>query len=415
MDRRADRDTFEEWDALTAHDLRARGSLKWTRYGGDTIGAFVAEMDFGTAPPVVRALHKAVDEAMFGYLPPGPAGELAQACAHWQQRRYGWQVDPDCVYPVSDVLTALELAMRHFSRAGSPVIVPTPAYMPFLSLPPLHGREVIEVPMTAVEASGERQRYALDLDGIDRAFRAGGHLLILCNPANPVGRVLTPEELAQVTEVVDRHGGQVFADEVHAPLTYPGQRHIPYASTSPTAAAHTLTATSASKAWNLPGLKCAQVIVDPGDTEVVARWRQVSTAASVAASTLGVVASVAAYGAGGAWLDGLLGYLDRNRLALAELLAAQLPEVGYQPPEGTYLAWLDCRRLATGSGPLDTYLQEQAGVAVVDGAQCGEAGRGHIRLNIATPLPILRRIVTRVAHAVTVRGEGTEMSRSAPD
>lgn len=414
MDIGADPDTFEEWDALTAHDLRAHGSLKWTRYGGDTIGAFVAEMDFGTAPSVVRALHKAVEQSMFGYLPPGPARELAQACAHWQQRRYGWAVDPGRVYPVSDVLTALELAIRHLSRAGSPVIVPTPAYMPFLSLPPLQGREVIEVPMAIVEVSGGRQRYELDLDAIGSAFRAGGHLLILCNPANPVGRVFTAEELAQVTEIVDRHGGRVFADEVHAPLAYPGHRHVPYASTSPTAAAHTVTATSASKAWNLPGLRCAEVIIDPGDPEVEATWQRVSAVASAAASTLGVVANTAAYQAGAAWLDGVLGYLDRNRRALAELLTTQLPEVGYRPPEGTFLAWLDCRRLDTGPGPLDAYFQEHAGLAVVDGAQCGEAGRGHVRLNIATPLPILRRMVTRMAHAVTVRGDSSGMSRSTP-
>lgn len=408
-------DAFEEWDALTARDLRARGSLKWTRYGADTIGAFVAEMDFGTAPPIVRALRQAIERSMFGYLPPGPAGELAQACADWQRRRYGWPVDPERVYPVSDVLTALELTIRHLSRAGSPVIVPTPAYMPFLTLPPWQGRAVIEAPMTTVEVAG-RRRYALDPDAIDAAFRAGGHLLILCNPANPVGRVFTADELAQVTEVVDRHGGRVFADEVHAPLTYPGQRHVPYASTSATAAAHTVTATSASKAWNLPGLRCAQVIIGDAesDPELVAAWRSAGGVASVAASILGVAANIAAYRDGESWLDRVLDYLDRNRRALGELLAARLPAIGYQPPEGTFLAWLDCRRLVTGAGPLDTLLQERAGLAVVDGAQCGQAGHGHVRLNIATPLPILRQAVTRMAHAVTVRGENSGISRSTP-
>jgi cystathionine beta-lyase len=410
----------EQWDALTAQELRARGSLKWTRFDGDMIGAFVAEMDFGTAPAVVSALHAAVDQAMFGYPPPVPAGELARACAHWQRERYGWTVAPECVLPVSDVLTALELALRHFDDArprqrhpgppgGRPLIVPTPAYMPFLTLPPLHGRKVIEVPMIPADGAGGRRRYTLDLDGIDRAFRDGGHLLVLCNPANPVGRVFTAEELAEVTVVVDRHGGRVFADEVHAPLTYPGQRHLPYASTSPTAAAHTVTATSASKAWNLPGLKCAQVIVDPAELEA---WQRVAAPAPVTASTLGMVANTAAYRAGAAWLDSVLGYLDRNRRALAELLETHLPEVGYRPPEGTYLAWLDCRWLAGGAGPLDAYFQQRAGVAVVDGVHCGEAGRGHVRLNFATPLPILERIVTRMAHAATVHGEDVDMSRS---
>jgi cystathionine beta-lyase len=383
-----------DWDALTAHDLRSQGSLKWTRFDGDTIGAFVAEMDFGTAPAITTALQQAVSLGNFGYLPPWLAAELAQACARWQQQRYGWPVAPEQIYPVSDVLTAFELALRHFSRPGSPVILPTPAYMPFLSTPQLSGRAVIEVPMAA-----DGGRYVFDLDALAAAFRAGGHLLVLCNPANPVGRVFDAGELAAVTELVDRYGGRVFADEVHAPLTYPGYPHLPYAATSAAAARHSLTAVSASKAWNLPGLRCAQVIISPDDQPA---WQRVGTVASVLASTLGTVAAAAAYRSGESWLRVVLGYLDRNRQRLAELLASHLPQVRYRLPEGTYLAWLDCRELPLpGDRPdLGELFRRQAGVALVDGAECGEAGRGFVRLNIATPLPILERIVTRMAHAV---------------
>jgi cystathionine beta-lyase len=388
---------FDDLDAMTAHELRERGSLKWTKFDAGTIGAFVAEMDFGTAPPVLAALHAAVAGASFGYLPPGPRAELAEACAQWQQRRYGWRVPPEQVYPVSDVLTAFELAMRHGSREGSPIILPTPAYMPFLTVPPLHGREIIEVPMAR-----DGERYVLDLDGLDRAYRAGGHLLVLCNPANPVGRVLTAEELAGVAEVVDRHGGRVFADEVHAPLVYPGHQHVPYASTSPVAAGHAVTALSASKAWDLPGLKCGQVILtNPDDVKT---WERVAAVGSPAPSVLGVAASIAAYRSGEPWLDELVGYLDRSRRALAELLAEHLPEVGYDPPEGTYLAWLDCRELGIDEGAPAEFFHREAGVAAVDGAECGEAGRGKLRLNFATPLPILRRAVTRMGHAYRQRG-----------
>jgi cystathionine beta-lyase len=319
-----------ELDAVTAQDLREQGSLKWTRFGGDTIGAFVAEMDFGAAPPIVRALHAAVDRESFGYLPPGLAAEVTLACAQWQQRRYGWEVAPERIQPVSDVLTALELVIRHFSRPEHPIIVPTPAYPPFLAVPALHGRKIVEVPMAQ-----EHGRYQLDLDGIGRAFAAGGDLLVLCNPANPVGRVLSVEELRAVTEVVDRHGGRVFADEVHAPLVYPGHQHLPYASTSPTAASHTVTATSASKAWNLPGLRCAQVVFsNPAD---LATWQRVGTFASASASTMGAVATVAAYRSGEPWLRDVLGYLERNRRSVGDLLP---PQVGYRAPEGTYLAGL---------------------------------------------------------------------------
>jgi cystathionine beta-lyase len=391
---------MDELDAVTEPDLRARGSLKWTGFGRDTIGAWVAEMDFGTAPEIQAALHAAVDSGGFGYLPPGRRADLALACAQWQQRRYGWAVAPEQVHPISDVLTGLELVIRHFSRPASPVILPTPAYMPFLTIPPLHGRAVIEVPMAR-----DGPRYVPDPDGLDRAFRAGGHLLILCNPANPVGRVLTAGELAAITEVVDRHGGRVFADEIHAPLVYPGHHHLPYASTSPAAAAHTVTATGASKAWDLPGLKCAQVIIsNPADTGT---WLRVGSSSATSASPLGAVAATAAYRSGEAWLAEVLGYLDRSRQALAGLLSAQLPRVGYDPPEGTYLAWLDCRALALagpggpgGGEPAAGFFLRRAGVALTDGAECGRAGRGHLRLNLATPLPVLRRAVTRMAQAV---------------
>src|SRR5260370_23168372 len=213
-------------------------------------------MDFGAAPAILDALAFLSAEANFGYLPPFLADELAAACAEFAKRRYGWDVDPALIHHVPDVIKALEIAITHFSRPGSPVILPTPAYMPFLSVPGFLGREIIQVKMR-----DDRGFFTLDLDAIADAFRAGGHLLIFCNPYNPLGRVFTRAEMAQLTAVVDRHGGRVFADEIHGALVYPGLRHIPYASTSDAAAAHTLTATSASKAWNLPGLKCAQVIL----------------------------------------------------------------------------------------------------------------------------------------------------------
>lgn len=385
------RESSPEFDHLTAHDLRAAGSVKWTKYGGDVIGAFVAEMDFGTAPPVVAALQEAVAAGRFGYLPPDLAAALARATAQWQVRRYGWQVAPEQILAVPDVLTAFELTMHHFTPPDSPVILPTPNYMPFTSIPGYYRRRVIEVPMQR-DADGV---YRLDLAGIDAAFAAGGRLLVLCQPANPVGRVFTASELAAVAELVARHRGRVFADEIHAPLVYPEHRHVPYASVNETAAAHAVTAVSASKAWNLPGLKCAQVILPPDDVDA---WQRVGGTGSALPSTLGAVASIAAYREGGRWLAGVLRYLDRNRRELASALATHLPEVGYRPPEGTYLAWLDVRRL--GLAEPARFFLEKAGVALVDGADCGAAGRGYLRLNFATPLPILTRIVTRMAHAL---------------
>ena len=383
-------------DATTVAMLRARGSYKWTAPGPDGLGAGVAEMDFGAAPAILDALAGLAADAKFGYLPSSLADELAAACAEFERRRYGWDIDPAQVRHVPDVIKGLEIAITRFSRPGSPVILPTPAYMPFLTVPGFLGREIIQVPM--LDDAGF---FSLDLDAISGAFSAGGHLLIFCSPCNPVGRVFTRTEMTQLTEVVERHGGRVFADEIHAPLVYPGVRHIPYASTSEAAASHTLTAVSASKAWNLPGLKCAQVILS--NEPDLRRWEQMERFAWRGASNPGVVANIAAFRHGEAWLDEVLAYLDTSRLLLGDLLGRHLPRASYRPPDGTYLAWVDCTAMDL-PGPPGAIVTERAQVTVVDGPEFGAGGAGAFRLNFATPQPILTEMVERIAAALNHYG-----------
>jgi cystathionine beta-lyase len=379
------------FDALTEEALRSAGSLKWTLYG-DAIGAFVAEMDFGTAPAVTRALHEAVEGVRFGYLTTAAAQDMARACAAWQARRYGWELPAEWITPLADVVAGLQAAIEHFTPPGSPVVLPTPAYMPFRKVPGALGREVVEVPM--VERDG---RPTYDLDGIARAFHAGAGLFVHVNPHNPLGRVFTAEEQLALADVVGNAGARVFADEIHAPLVHPGARHRPYASLSPATARHTVTATSASKAWNLPGLKAAQLLLS--HAEDAEHWARVGFLFGHGASTPGVLANTVAYDDGGSWLDDVLGYLDGNRRLLADLLADRLPAVRYTPPEGTYLAWLDCRDLDLPGSAGDFFL-ERAGVALIDGPECGAPGAGHVRLNFATPRHVLTAIVDRMASAV---------------
>lgn len=377
-------------DRLTVADLRAAGGLKWSLFP-DRIGAFVAESDLGTAPVVREALRDAVERERFGYLPPALADDLAAAYAGWSAARYGWAPDPARVRPVGDVMAAFRAAVRHLTAPGSTIVLPTPAYMPFLTVPATLGRRVVEVPLVP-----DGDRLVHDLDAIGRALADGGGLLVLCNPHNPTGRVLDREELLGIARVADAHGARVFADEIHAPLVYAGRRHVPYASVDPVAAAHAVTATSASKAWNVPGLKCAQVVL--GSDADAARWRDVGEEYEHGASTPGVLASTAAYTDGGPWLDDLLGYLDGNRNLLADLLSEQLPAVRYTPPEGTYLAWLDCRGLGLGDHPGRHFAD--AGVALTDGPACGRAGHGFARYTLATPRPVLRETVARLAASV---------------
>lgn len=379
------------FDAITHDHLRDAGSMKWTTFP-DMIGAFVAEMDYGLAPAINDALKSALDLGVTGYLPASLATQLSEETARWYGRSYGWEITPEQVHHVPDVIAAFEQAIDNFTSPGSAIIVPTPAYMPFLLVPPMRGRRVIEVP--SIEVDG---RWMMDLDAVARAFRDGGEMLVLCNPHNPLGTVATRDELLAIAATVTAAGGRVFSDEIHAPIVYAPAQHIPYASVSSDAASHTLTATSASKAWNLAGLKCAQVILS-NDADA-ALWESLGFWPGHGTSTLGVVANIAAYSVGGPWLDEVVEYLDGNRQTLAQLVSEKLPGVRMIVPEGSYIALLDFRETGL-TGDLGEWFRENAGVAMTDGAACGVAGVGYTRFVFALPRPLLVEAVDRIAAAL---------------
>lgn len=378
------------FDALTEDALRSSGALKWNAFP-DCIGAFVAEMDFGTAPEVMAAVREALDGNRFGYLTDALVHDLAAACSQWHAERYGWRPDPAWIQPLPDVLTGLELALRHLLPGHAKVVLPTPNYMPFLPLLRMLGHEVVQVPMLEA-ADGWR----FDFQALDKAFAGGGQVAILCNPHNPLGRVFTRDELEQFSAVAGRHGARVFCDEIHAPLVFAPHRHVPYASLGEAAARQAITATSASKGWNLAGFKCAQLILTNGDD--LAAWERMLPLAGHATSTPGVIANTAAYRHGGPWLDSVMAYLQGNLALLERTLAGRMPGIGFRPPEGTYLAWLDCRGLELGMPPKLAF--RNAGVALTDGAECGDAGAGFVRFNFALPRPLLQEALDRMAGAV---------------
>lgn len=375
--------------------------MKWSANPG-MIGAWVAESDLGTAPAVTEALHAAVARGDFGYLPRSLAAELREATNAWMRDRFAWDVPPARIHYLPDVIHGLEVAIDLFTPDGTPVIVPTPAYMPFLTIPPRHGRAVIEVPHVT-DAQG---RWTLDLAAIDAALTAGARLVVLCNPHNPGGRVFERDELAALAEVIARHeGARVFADEVHAPLLLGDAVHVPYATVSEAAARQALTATSASKAFTLPGLKCAQFIVtNDDDQRIVAEQGPLFGHGT---STLGAVANIAAYRAGGPWLDVFVDYLRGTVAAVADRLATSIPSARFVAPEGSYIGWIDLRDVSFPSriDPRETDLGEwfrrEAGVALTDGRACGAAGAGGVRVILATPRPIALEIVDRMADALT--------------
>ncbi|WP_435748707.1 MalY/PatB family protein [Microbacterium sp. PMB16] len=379
------------FDARTRVHLDRPQSRKWSLHPG-RIGAWVAEMDFGVAPEIAEAMHRAIEEENLGYLSPSLASELGEATAGWMADEYDWTIDPERVHPVSDVMAVLGVAVQEYAPAGSPVIVPTPAYMPFLTYLPTIGHPVIEVP--GLEVDG---RWQHDLQRIDDAFAAGARTLVLCNPHNPTGTIAEREELEAIAAIVERNGGRVFADEIHAPLRYDGRPFVPYASVSEATAAHTVTGTSASKAWNIPGLKTAQLITsNDADQELYKRF---GFAVQHGASTLGVVASTAAYRHGRPWLAGVTEYLDGSRRALGDLVATHLPGAVYRVPEATYIGWIDTRALDI-DGPPAAFFREQAGVVLTEGRLLGHGSEGFVRVVFATPRPILAEALEAMGDAV---------------
>ncbi|MBW3093164.1 aminotransferase class I/II-fold pyridoxal phosphate-dependent enzyme, partial [Bifidobacterium sp. 82T10] len=270
-------------DALTADKLAQNGSDKWSRYPG-CVGAFIAEMDFGLAPCIQRAIDRAVQGCALGYIPTPWKRHVAKACADWQRLRYGWNVDPEQVRVVPDVVEAFEIFLREIVGHGNRVIVPTPAYMPFLSLPRLYDVELVEMPMLRVDGGDGGNRngngngcdgnaadgdWLFDFDAIEAAFRDGCRAFVLCNPHNPIGKVCTTDEMLRLSALCERYGVRVFSDEIHAPFVFDGHRHVPFAAINETTARQAFTATSASKSFNIPGTKCAQVILtNPDDVRM---------------------------------------------------------------------------------------------------------------------------------------------------
>lgn len=356
------------------------------------LAAWVAEMDFGLAPPIAEALHGAIDRGDTGYFSETAERASATAAASFWTEGFGLPVPADMIFHAPDVVQGVGRAIAHLTEPGSPVILHTPAYFPFFSMLEMVGRPLVEVACSP----DEEGRYRLNLNGIERAFAEGAGALVLCNPWNPTGRAFDRDELEDVVALAARYGGRVISDEIFAPLTLSGAKHTPAASVDPEIV---VTVTSASKTWNLPGLKCAQVILtNERDAEI---WSAFFEHHKVGVSNLGVIASEAAYRHGRGWLDDVKVRINENRDLTGRLVAEHLPDVGYMPPQATYLAWLDFSRTDIDR-PAEFFL-ESAKVALTDGEPFRGDSSEHARLNFATTPEILTEVVERMGSALSGR------------
>jgi cystathionine beta-lyase len=393
------------FDAISEAALRRRQSAKWRMYGEDVLPAWIAEMDFPLAEPIRRVLHAAIDDDDAGYADPRGLGE---ATALWTRQTWGWEIARGDVHVVADVITGIAEVIRATTAPGDGVVIEPPVYHPFANTIRRNARIVVEAPLAVRDGS-----YSPDLAAIERAYASGARLHVLCSPHNPTGIVYTRNELAQIAELADHHGVLVIADEIHAPMTLAGATHHPFPTISEAAARRSIVMTSASKTWNLAGLKAAMMIAcgDHGRASLA----KLSPDTPYHAGHLGILANRAALGEGESWRRSALAILERNRALLGELLARHAPAIRWAPQQAGYLAWLDCRELGLGDDPARAFLN-RGRVALSPGPMFGSQGAGFARLNIATTRALLEEAVRRIASAaVSIRNRSESAATADSD
>lgn len=373
-------------------DRRGTDSLKWGMYGSEILPLWVADMDFPAPPAVMTAMQERLNHPVFGYATHDP--ELLEFICAWVARRHGWQIMPEQVLLMPGVVTGINWVARSFGEKESGLIIQTPVYPPFFQTAKNAQLKLSEAPLVETSAG-----YQIDFDDFEQRIRADRpRVFILCNPHNPVGRVFTREELERLGEICLRHNVLICSDEIHCDLVYSGYRHLPIASLSSELADQTITLMAASKTFNIPGLHFSFAIVSNAEY----RESMKSTGAGLIGhpELFANAAARAAFTCCDDWLEELRIYLEGNRDFLLDYLGKNIPDIRCTSPEGTYLAWLDCRALDV-QADASTFFLEQAGVALNDGKSFGEKGAGFARLNFGCPRATLSEALERMRQALS--------------
>ncbi|MCW2549729.1 MAG: cystathionine beta-lyase [Mycobacterium sp.] len=376
------------FDGLDARQLRRRRSYKWSAYPPDVLPAFVAEMDLPLSPAVTATLSAAVAAGDAGY---AREDVLPIAFAKFAHQLWSWEVDPDCAVLMPDTMSGVARAIEILTDPGDGVVFTPAVYGPFARTIERLGRKPVEAPVGY--AAG---RWQLDLEAIDAALAAGARAVLLCNPHNPTGAIPTAAQLQALVDLAAHHGAGIVSDEVHGPLALPGQQFTPLLKLGPSRA---ITIFSASKAWNVPGLKCALAI---GGDAATSRALNALANELRHPSHLGVLAAAAAFdgvACGDGWLEQVTRHLAVQHERARALLGELMPLIRPARADAGYLLWLDCRALNLGDAPATAFL-ERGRVALSPGLEFGTQGAGFARLNLGTSGPLLLEAVSRMQAAL---------------
>lgn len=376
----------EKLDIPSLSKLRARKSTKWREYDSDVLPLPVAEMDYPIADPIISAVEEMMRRSDTGYL--GKFPELGEAFAGFASRRWGWQVDPESIRIATDVGVATIEILRTLGSPGDSVVVMPPVYPAFYNWVKEIHFPIVEVPLQRAGIE-----YSIDFAELEREFAKGAKFYIISNPHNPLGRLFSELELRQIAELAQRYNVIILSDEIHAPLTYHGERFTPFASVSDAARDRVITLTSASKSWNLAGLKCSIFFTE--NPEIHERLEPLVKGIRHRASLIGAVAHVAAFSQADTWLDSAIATIEASALHLKELVAREWPTVVISQPQNSYLSWVDFSETKLGEDPA-VELLEKARVALSSGIPFGTGGAHHARLNFATSAEVLEEAVVRI-------------------
>lgn len=391
-----------------SHDFNERTlrrgtlSYKWDQgeklFGDpDVLPLWVADMDFKCAPAIVRAVNERAAQAIYGYTI--RTEEYVQAITGWFRRRHHWDIDAAWLTDSPGVVPSLSIAVQSLTEPGDAVILQSPVYNPFYDVILKNGRKLAESPLQLKE-----NRYEMDYDRLEGLMKEGAKLLLLCSPQNPGGRVWTKEELVRLGDLCVKYDVKVVADEIHCDLVLPEHRHFPFASLSEAFAERTVTCLAPSKTFNIPGLQTSFTVIS--SRELKRKFDRMIEALGIGSvNFFGPSATMAAYNESEDWLDALLGYVKANQEFAVRYLDEHLPELTPVPSEGTYLLWVDCRKLSLSSAELKRLMYKEAKIAFTEGSLYGKNGEGFLRINLACPQDLLKEALDRFTSAVKASGE----------
>ncbi len=367
---------------------------KWNYYPPDVIPMWVADMDFPAPPPILKALHKAVDHGVMGY--ELPSATLLETVAARMDRLYGWKVPPEAVVATTGVVSGFNLAARAFCTTRRGYLIQTPVYNEFHEIKNTLSLPQLDAPLQETSRKGILH-YEIDWNTFEKQVKKAG-MFLLCSPHNPVGKIFSRAELLQMARLCLENDVVIVADEIHSELLLDGEKFTPTARLSRLIADHTVTMVSPSKTFNVPGLFCGFAVIP--SAELRARYTHQVESLRMHVNSLGLLAAQAAFsGTCDPWLADLRQYLTANRDALIEYVRDYLPEVQITRPQATYLAWLDCRELVKSGriqgSPFEFFLQN-ARVALSDGKVFGEKYHAYVRLNFGCTRSNLMQALERI-------------------